>query len=166
MSAGEGGGVPVVQPGQPGQGQALGDPAPQLLPGQAQIFRAEGHLLVHPGGEELGLEILEENPHPPGQLPGPAGGGKHPVHRDCAPEIPLDHPGDETLESQGQGGFPGLAGAQDREALPGTHGQVKALEHRPGGFFVAEMEVGDVDDGIDWLHKLPCHGEWETQVLA
>ncbi len=103
MSAGEGGRVPVVQPGQPGQGQALGDPAPQLLPGQAQIFRAEGHLLVHPGGKELGLEILEENPHPPGQLPGPAGGGKHPVHRDCAPEIPLDHPGDETLESRGPG---------------------------------------------------------------
>ncbi len=66
LPAGEGGGVPVVQPGQPHKVQALPDPAPQLLPGQPQVFRAEGHLLVHPGGEDLGLEILEQNPHPPG----------------------------------------------------------------------------------------------------
>ena len=88
LPAGEGGGVPVLQPGQPDQGQTLCDPAPQFLPGQPQVFRAEGHLLVHPGGEELGLEILEQNPHPPGQLPGPAGGGEHPVHLDPARETP------------------------------------------------------------------------------
>ena len=132
----------------------------QFLPGQPQIFRAEGHLLVNPGGEELGLEILEENPHPPGQLPGPAGGGKHPSTSISPWKSPLIIRGMRPWRAEGQGGFPGFAGAQDREPLPGTHGQIKAVKDRPGGSFVAEMEIGDLNYGIDWLHKLPCHDEW------
>ena len=49
---------------------------------------------------------------------------------------------------------------QHREALAGAHEEIKAVKDRPGGFFVAEIEVGDLNDGIDWRQKLPCHGEW------
>ena len=74
-------------------------------------------------------------------------------------KLPLDHPGDETLEAEGQGGFPGFAGAQDSQALAGAHHQIQPVKDRPGGLFIAEIEVGDLDDGIDWLQKLPVI-EW------
>jgi len=74
-------------------------------------------------------------------------GETNPVHLDPAAKLPFDQPGDETLEAQRQGGFPGLAGAQHREALAGAHEEIEAVKDRPGSFFVAEIELGDGDYG-------------------
>ena len=125
--------------------------------GQGQVFRAEGHLLVHPGAKELGLEILKQQAHPGGQLPGAAGPNICAGHLDSALQVALDQPGDEALEAEGQGGFARLAGSQDSQALAGPDRQVQPGKDRPGRLFITEVQVGDLDDGIGISAKRNLH---------
>ena len=120
---------------------------------QAQILRAEGHLLVHPGAEELGLEILEEQAHPAGQLPGAGLLGVGTGHLHPALKLALDEPGDEALETEGQGGFAGLARPQHGEALPGLDRKTQPGKDRLGRLLIAEVQVGDGDDGFGYRQK-------------
>ena len=154
LAAGEGGRVPILQAGQTHQPEAVGHPAPEFVMGQGQVFRAEGHLLVHPGAKELGLEILKQQAYPGGQLPGTGESGVGPGHLDAALHLALDQPGDEALEAEGQGGFTRLAGAQDGQALAGPDRQVEPGKDRLGRLFITEAQVGDLDDVVGFWQNL------------
>jgi hypothetical protein len=62
-------------------------------------------------------------------------------------KLPFDHPGDESPQAQGQGGFAGLAGAQDGNPLTRGDLQVQAVKNRSRSLFIPKIEIGNFDYG-------------------
>ncbi len=134
-------------------------PLPDLRGGHAQVFRAEGHVLLHHAGHDLVVRVLEHHAHPAADVQQVfLAAGVQAVHVNLAPGGQEDG-----VEVLGQGGFARAVVAQHRHKLPRPDGQGEVIQHRggdplPGG--VAEGEVFGLEDGLG--HKqLPRLGRIE-----
>src|SRR3712207_4238885 len=99
-------------------------PPDHLLPLDLEVLRAEGHLEGDVGGEELGLEILEDETNLVGELADPALPGGAPFD----PHLSL-HPApkevrDQAIERDAQCALPRPGRPHDDHELPLGHLQV------------------------------------------
>ena len=109
--------------------------------GNAQILRAEGHILFHHVGNDLVVRILENHAHVPadGENPILVGGVD-------AADVDLAAGGKQYgIEMLGQGGFPAAVGSEDRHKASLLNGQIQILKNRDaGGALHAGIGVGQV----------------------
>jgi len=66
-------GGPPLEPRETHVPEGVPDHLPDPFIGVSQVDRAEGHVLVHRGGDDLTIRVLEHEPDPPAELP--EGGG-------------------------------------------------------------------------------------------
>lgn len=121
--------------------QGLVHPPPDLLGGDTQVFRGEGHVFLHHIGHDLIVRILEHHPH------GAANGdqialipGIHSKHHNGA----AGRQGDG-VAVLGQGGFSTPISAQYRHKRPRFNVQIQIPKHRnPGAAFRPRVCISQV----------------------
>ena len=126
-----------------------------LLLREVQVPGAEGDVLLHGGGEELVVRVLEDEAHPLVELLGRE-----------APDLPLadaDLPGlrlQQADKEADQRGFSRAVRAQDRDELPFRDMEIDPGE-RLGAVVVGEANPGD----IDRLHPLTPHSRSRAAAM-
>jgi hypothetical protein len=120
-----------------------------LLALDLEVLRTEGNLEGDVGREELGLEVLEDEPHLLGELAHPAlaGGASLDAH------LPL-HPapeevGDQTVERGAERALPRPGVPHDDHELSPGHLQAHPVQR---GVFLSPVRVGEILDAYRRLH--------------
>ena len=135
-------------------GQALVHPLADLRRGEAHVFAGKGHILLHHGGDDLVVGVLEDHPRRLAHVEEMGFvGGIHPAHKDFAPR------GEQNgVHVLGQGGFPAAVVAQDGHEGALLKGKADAVQGEPALFLVVgEAQVPGLDDG--WhVTSLPSSG--------
>ena len=153
LSAGEqmGGVLPVLV--HPHLLQGLVHPAANLLGGDAQILRGEGHILLHHVCHNLIVRVLKHHAHGAADgnqvllLPG--------VHAEHGHRPPLGQ--DDGVAVLGQGGFAAPVPAQHRHKGPLLHRQIQIPKHRnPGAAFCLRVCICQVLCLDRFCHNASC----------
>ena len=100
------------------------------------VLQGKGHVLLHNGGDDLVVRILEDHPHPLADvvevlfLP-----GVHPFYQDPSP-----HGQEDGVEMLGEGALPGAVVPQNGQELARGDLQGDLLQHQPGGILLLVSE--------------------------
>ena len=125
--------------------QARIHPPRDLCRMHPQVLGAEGHLEGDVGGEELGLEILEDEPDAVGEIPRALRADILAVDQDAAREVAADEVGNGAVQRGGQRRAAGTAPAEQPHqfAAPDVAGDV--AKSRVLGGPVTERDVLETD---------------------
>ena len=122
------------------------DPWDDLLLRYREVLRPEGELAGDAGGEELGLEVLQDHPDPLGDSGGVELRDSVPTHSDGASVFAGHRPGNQPGDGQAERGLPRAVGPEDRHRPAPVHPQAGRAQRRHRRALIRECEI---TDGID-----------------
>ena len=131
----------------PDPGQGLLHPLFHLIPGQAQIQRAKGHIVKHRRHEELVVRVLEHHAHRAPDLR-QSGGGQGKIPDADRPLAGCQIP----VQMQEQGGLARPVGADDRHRLAMGDPEGNTPQ-RFGAIGIDMTQILDLDNMM--AHPLP-----------
>ena len=134
--------LPLLESGQPNLDQRFFHARGNFGFGQAELLRAESHVLRHRRTKQLVVRVLKHQPNLTADLLQIFGRNRLAInfHRAIAGEFFRQ----QAVQMQQQGGFAGTVWAEQRDALAGQHAEADAAQ----GFravAVAVFQIGDFD---------------------
>ena len=149
FAARQAGGVPLLEARESHHGQGLFDAGPHPAAVHGEVFEGESGFQFHVCGEQLRLEVLEDQAHDPCQFVDMGMAGlRSPGYLQTAFEPALDEGRDQSVQATAQGGLAraGLADDDRELAVPMTVADL--VERRFRRVAVGEREVAEREDRL------------------
>ena len=112
----------------------------------AEIFQPEEELILHHGGDHLGVDILKNAADHPGELLRPHLHRVHAGHPNLAVKIAAVVMWHNAADAVGQGGFSGAGVADNPDEIPLLHRHVDMLEGGFAAVCILKCQILDLDD--------------------
>jgi hypothetical protein len=119
----------------------------QLLERQQQVLRAEGHLVVHGAGDDLGVRVLEHHRDVRAQRGGVGVRGVDPARFDCARHRRWQRVRDQSVQREGERRLARTGRAEQQHDLAGSDVEGHIARRRAHGIGVGEGEITHAEKG-------------------
>ena len=147
LAAGERRDLALAQVGDAHGLKRVGEAAGDLVVGHAEVLEAEEQLVLHHGGDHLGVDVLVDAAHDAGDVGERDLAGVAPVHERRPEELPAVVVGDGAGHDGGERGLAGARGADHAHELPRRDAEGDVVERGSRGRAVRKRDVVEPDDG-------------------